>query len=44
MANSALAMPQRFEDATIRMRLPENVARSTEMAMVDGKGNGNSNG
>ena len=35
MSNSALAMPQRVEEATIRMMMPEKVARSTEMAMIE---------
>ncbi|MFM7987277.1 MAG: hypothetical protein ACKPKO_48985, partial [Candidatus Fonsibacter sp.] len=30
-----IAMPQRVEEATIRMIMPENVARSTEMAMIE---------
>jgi L-seryl-tRNA(Ser) seleniumtransferase len=35
MPNSALAMPQRVEEATIRMMMPETVPRSTEMAIIE---------
>ena len=35
MTNSAIAMPQRVEEATVRMMMPEKVARSTEMAMIE---------
>ena len=35
LTNAALAMPQRVEDATIRMMLPEKVARQTELSMID---------
>ena len=35
MTNLAIAMPQRVEEATVRMMMPEKVARSTEMAMIE---------
>ena len=35
MTSSAIAMPQRVEEATVRMMMPEKVARSTEMAMIE---------
>ena len=35
MSKSALAMPQRVEEATVNMMMPEKVARSTEMAMIE---------
>ena len=35
LANHALAMPWRVEDATIRMVLLEKVARGTELELID---------
>ena len=35
MSNSALAMLQRVEEATARIMMPENVARLTEMAIIE---------
>ena len=35
MSNSALAMPQRVEEATVRAMMPEKVARSAEMAIIE---------
>ena len=35
MANSAIAMPKRVEDATIRMMMAEKVAPLTEMEIID---------
>ena len=35
MSNSAIAMHQRVEEATVRMMMPEKVAQLTEMAMIE---------
>ena len=35
MANAALAMPQRVEDATVRMMTSEKVAKETELGLID---------
>ena len=35
MSKSAIVKLQRVEEATIRMLMPEKVARSTEMAIIE---------